>query len=136
MQGLHLVADLSGCQAPRLYLLDEQVLLEACLKAVQASGLRAVGQLAVRFPAPPVPDGAHHTRDGNPAGGVTATILLAESHLCVHTWPENDAVTLDIYVCNRSADHSAKAQWLMDHMLALFAPTTVQKQSWQRGLLK
>lgn len=123
MQGLHLVADLSGCQAPRPYLQDEQVLLAACLQAVQDSGLRAVGQLAVRFPL--APDGS--------GGGVTATVLLAESHLCVHTWPENNAVTLDIYVCNRSADHSAKAQGLMEKMLALFAPGQVQRQSWARG---
>lgn len=123
MQGLHLVADLSACHAAPAYLLDEQVLLQACLQAVQRSGLQAVGQLAVRFPA----------AQGHASGGVTATVLLAESHLCVHTWPENNAVTLDVYVCNRSADHSAKAQHLMAAMVALFAPEHVQQQSWQRG---
>ena len=48
--------------------------------------------------------------------------------------PENDAVTLDIYVCNRSADHSAMARWLMEQLLALFEPTEVQRQDWQRGI--
>ena len=28
---------------------------------------------------------------------MTATVLLAESHLCVHTGPEQAAVTLDVY---------------------------------------
>ena len=112
-------------------MLDEKVLLVACLKAVKASGLRAVGQLAVRFPAP---EAAAHQGEAKPSGGVTATVLLAESHLCVHTWPENDAVTLDIYVCNRSADHSAMARWLMEQLLALFEPTEVQRQDWQRGI--
>jgi S-adenosylmethionine decarboxylase len=81
-----------------------------------------VGQLFHTFPA---------TAHG--PGGVTATVLLAESHLCVHTWPEQRAVTLDVYVCNFGADHSAKARALMDALLALFEATTVERQ--QRGEL-
>ena len=113
-------------------MLDEKVLLAACLKAVKASGLRAVGQLAVRFPPP---EAAANQGEAKLSGGVTATVLLAESHLCVHTWPENDAVTLDIYVCNRSADHSAMGRSLMEQLLALFVPTKVQRQDWQRGIV-
>jgi S-adenosylmethionine decarboxylase len=66
-------------------------------------------------------------------GGVTATVLLAESHLCVHTWPEQRAVTLDVYVCNFGGDHSAKAQALMDELSALFAPGRVQEHRLLRG---
>ncbi|KAF5290707.1 hypothetical protein FQR65_LT20606 [Abscondita terminalis] len=36
-------------------------------------------------------------------GGVTGTVLLAESHLAIHTWPETGCVTVDVYVCNFSA---------------------------------
>ena len=64
---------------------------------------------------------------------MTATVLLAESHLCVHTWPEQRAVTLDVYVCNFGADHSAKAHVLMDALLALFQPTAVDRHALQRG---
>jgi hypothetical protein len=42
-------------------------------------------------------------------GGVTGVVLLAESHLAVHTWPAA-AVTLDVYVCN-SGDNSARRCW-------------------------
>jgi S-adenosylmethionine decarboxylase len=69
-------------------------------------------------------------------GGVTATVLLAESHLCVHTWPEQAAVTLDVYVCNFGADHSAKAHALMNALLALLEATTVQRHALQRGELR
>jgi spermidine synthase len=41
--------------------------------------------------------------------GVTGTVLLAESHLAIHTWPETGSVTIDVYVCNFSADNSGKA---------------------------
>ena len=125
MQGLHLTADLHGCRCAAAWLLDATALGAACSDAVRAAGLQAVGQLFHAFPA---------TAEG--PGGVTATILLAESHLCVHTWPEQRAVTLDVYVCNFGADHSGKARALMDTLLALFEPTSVQRHALERGAVE
>jgi S-adenosylmethionine decarboxylase len=122
MQGLHLTADLSQCQCDSLWLTDAKRLLERCVREVSAAGLQAVNQLAHSFPA---------TEHG--PGGVTATVLLAESHLCVHTWPEQMGVTVDVYVCNFGADHSAKAQHLMDALVTLFAPQQALRQALQRG---
>ncbi len=62
--------------------------------------------------------------------------LLAESHLCVHTWPEQAAVTLEVYVCNFGADHSAKAHALMNALLTLLEATTVQRHALQLGELR
>ena len=124
MQGLHLTADLTGCRCAPHWLLDADALGAACLEAVRAAGLQAVGQLFHAFPA---------TAQG--PGGVTATVLLAESHLCVHTWPEQRAVTLDVYVCNFGGDHSAKAQALMDALLALFLPQRTERHQLQRGTI-
>ena len=122
MQGLHLTADLSQCQCDSLWLTDAQRLLERCVREVTDAGLQAVSQLAHSFPA---------TEQG--PGGVTATVLLAESHLCVHTWPEQKGVTVDVYVCNFGADHSAKAQHVMDALITLFAPQQALRQALQRG---
>lgn len=122
MQGLHLTADLHHCQCALQWLTDAAQLGSACLQAVQASGLSAVQQAFHSFPATPLG-----------AGGVTATVLLAESHLCVHTWPEQSAVTLDVYVCNFGADHSAKAHALMDGLIALFNPAHVTRHTLHRG---
>jgi S-adenosylmethionine decarboxylase len=122
MQGLHLTADLRGCRCAPQRMLDAAALALACTHAVRAVGLQTVGQMFHTFPA---------TAQG--PGGVTAAVLLAESHLCVHTWPEQNAVTLDVYVCNFGADHSAKAQALMDALLALFDPADVQRHALQRG---
>ena len=44
--------------------------------------------------------------------GVTGTVLLAESHLAIHTWPEAGFVTVDVYVCNLTTDNTAKAERL------------------------
>ncbi|MDF1486305.1 S-adenosylmethionine decarboxylase [Ramlibacter sp. H39-3-26] len=122
MQGLHLTADLYDCRCAPAWLCEAERLGAACEDAVRASGLQAVGRLLHTFP--PTPQGP---------GGVTATVLLAESHLCVHTWPERRAATLDVYVCNFGADHSAKAHALMDALLALLMPGHALRHALRRG---
>jgi spermidine synthase len=67
------------------------------------------------------------------AGGVTGLVLLAESHLAIHTWPELNAVTLDVYVCNFRDDNSGKARALMAALIAVFAPATSHQHALQRG---
>ena len=124
MQGLHLTADLHDCRCAEHWLTDAQALGQVCLHAVNAAGLTPVGQLFHSFPA---------TAQG--PGGVTATLLLAESHLCVHTWPEQRAATLDLYVCNFSADHSAKAHSVLEALLALFASGHAERHVLRRGML-
>ena len=121
MQGLHLTADLSGCPtdpARHAAMADADALRALCLQAVERAGLRAVGALFHRFPAP---------------GGVTGVVLLAESHLAVHTWPELGAVTLDVYVCNRGADNSARAQALLALVQAAFDPGHCEQHRVVRG---
>ncbi|MGQ2994973.1 adenosylmethionine decarboxylase [Variovorax sp.] len=122
MHGLHLTADLHDCQCGAQWLTDGEALGAVCLKAVSAAGLQPVGKLVHGFPA---------TMHG--PGGVTATVLLAESHLCLHTWPEQRAVTLDVYVCNFGGDHSAKAHALMDCLVSLFRPRHSERNELQRG---
>jgi S-adenosylmethionine decarboxylase len=122
MHGLHLTADLYGCACSPALLTDAQALGVLCVQAVMASGLQAVAQLFHTFPATP-----------HGPGGVTATVLLAESHLCVHTWPETGCVTLDVYVCNFGADHSAKAHALMDALQAVLQPARSVRHALVRG---
>lgn len=120
MQGLHLCADLRGC--PDQALMVEPAALRAlCVQAVQDAGLTAVAECFHAF---------------EPAGsGITGVVLLAESHLAVHTWPELGAVTLDVYVCNFAADNRAKAHALLAALQAAFAPDQVQVQAVERGSL-
>jgi len=119
MQGLHLTADLAGCDPTRPLMREPEALRLACLAAVRQAGLQPVGELFHRFPPP---------------GGITGVVLLAESHLAVHTWPELGAVTLDVYVCNLGADNSARAQALLAALRAGFKPQAAQVQRLQRGL--
>jgi S-adenosylmethionine decarboxylase len=34
-----------------------------------------------------------------PNGAVTLVLILSESHLAVHTWPEEDLVAVDLFTC-------------------------------------
>ncbi|MBD2292651.1 S-adenosylmethionine decarboxylase [Anabaena sphaerica FACHB-251] len=44
--------------------------------------------------------------------GVSAVILLAESHIALHFWPEESKVTIDIHICDYQKDNLAKARLL------------------------
>jgi S-adenosylmethionine decarboxylase len=125
MQGLHLTADLHHCHCEASLLVDAPALMQICLDSVKLAGLQAVNQLIYEFPV-----------IAGVKSGVTATVLLAESHLCIHTWPEIQAVTLDVYVCNFGGDHSAKAYKLMDALLAVFKPDSTDRHELHRGTLK
>jgi S-adenosylmethionine decarboxylase len=122
MQGLHLTADLYKCRCDAAWLTDAERLGGWVADAVEAVGLQVVERLFHTFPA----------TDRGP-GGVTATVLLAESHVCLHTWPEQRAVTCDVYVCNFGADHSAKARGLMFALVNRFQPEWTEQRSLDRG---
>ena len=122
MEGLHLTADLYGCQAAAALMTDADAIAQLCRSHTQEAGLTLVDDQWVTFPE----------WQGQP-GGVTGTILLAESHLAIHTWPETGNVTLDVYVCNFSGDNSAKAQQLLDQVVQAYAPERVVRKQLHRG---
>ena len=122
MQGLHLTADLYQCACDHALMLDAQAIAALSRQQTALSGLTLVDERWVKFP----------DWQGQP-GGVTGTVLLAESHLAIHTWPETGNVTLDVYVCNFSGDNSAKAEALMDAMVNAYAPQRAVRQQLWRG---
>ncbi|MEO8310387.1 MAG: adenosylmethionine decarboxylase [Caldimonas sp.] len=129
MRGLHLTADLRGCAAARPVMTTPAALRSTCLAAVAAAGLSAVGELFHRF-SPGAPQGG-----GGAPAGITGVVLLAESHLAVHTWPEIEAATLDVYVCNLGTDNSARAEALLAALIAAFEPASVERHAVERGAL-
>jgi spermidine synthase len=114
MQGLHLTGDLFGCGCSSATLTDLEALSTLCRTATLDAKLTIVDEKWHVFP----------DWNGQP-GGITGTILLAESHLAIHTWPESRGVTLDVYVCNFTEDNTAKAEQLFDVLTVAFRP---QKQ--------
>ncbi len=122
MQGLHLTADLYQCRCDPGLLINADTLAALCNRHTVEAGLTVVADKWHPFP-----------EYNDQPGGVTGMVLLAESHLAVHTWPERGGVTLDVYVCNFTCDNSGKARSLLEALIAAFEPAQVQRQHLDRG---
>ena len=121
MHGLHLIAELHDCRCEQRLLFAATALRELCLAVCAEPGLTPLGTLFHQFGSAAEPAGA------------TGAVVLAESHLAVHTWPETRAVTLDLYVCNFSQDNSSAACDACERLLAAFAPVRVVQREFVRG---
>lgn len=86
--GTHLLIDIWG--ATRL---DEPEHIDARLRAA-----------AIATGATILHSHFHHF---SPNGGVSGVVVLAESHISIHTWPERDFAALDIFVCGDCDPHLA-----------------------------
>ena len=118
VNGTHLLAEWYGCDVITGCLKTATSLRETCLAATRHSGLHVVGDVFHQFEP----------------HGVTGTVLLAESHLAIHTWPESGFVTLDVYVCNYLQDNTQKAFKLYSALKNHFKPQRENFSQVQRGL--
>lgn len=82
--GTHLLVELYGCDGAKLNNPPE---IEAAMnEAAKASGATVVSSHANLF---------------NPHG-VSAVVIIAESHLTLHTWPEHGYAALDVFTCGET----------------------------------
>jgi S-adenosylmethionine decarboxylase len=106
------IVDAFGCDARRL---RSRAALEGVFAAV-------VDDLALRPLGPPV------WHDFPDPGGVTGFLLLTESHLAVHTFPERAFAAFDLYCCR------ARPEWPWARRLAgLLGATDVSVRRVERG---
>lgn len=62
---------------------------------------------------------SHHIFDND---SFTSTVLLAESHINIHTWPEYETVFLDIFICNFRRDNSESTTLIYQDIRNFFEP--------------
>lgn len=60
--------------------------------------------------------------------GVTLILLLSESHISIHTWPEKGCAAIDIYTCGLS--NPEHAVW---HCITEFKPKEHSSNCFDRG---
>ncbi len=102
--GTHVLADISGSTSP---LLDD------------ASGLEALLRDASTLAGATILSSESHAFEPQ---GASAIVILAESHVSIHTWPEWGGATLDAYTCG-----DADPERLIDEVIAGLAPTNVRR---------
>ena len=108
--GKHLLIDLYDCANHG----SQQEIQEVMIKSCQAAGATVLFSYLHPFTG----------------GGVSGAVILAESHERIHTWPEMNFVSLDIFVCG-DCDPWQAVPILTDY----FQPTTKTISEQKRGVL-
>ena len=80
-EGIHILADLWECNPEKLHFVKE--VKELMQKAVTESRLTALNDYFFQFK--PI--------------GVTGIFVLSQSHFSIHTWPEKNFASIDIFTC-------------------------------------
>jgi S-adenosylmethionine decarboxylase len=62
--------------------------------------------------------------------GVSGVVVLAESHISIHTWPERGYAAIDIFMCGACDPYKA-----MPALKGAFAPASIQVAESKRGLV-
>ena len=89
MVGKHCILELYDCDQDKL---DNEVFLrDAITTAAKSAGATLLNLITHRFEPQ----------------GVTGLALLAESHISIHTWPENGYAAVDVFTCG---DHTMPEQ--------------------------
>lgn len=110
-KGLHIILDLYGVNRELIQFVD--TVKEILEKLVDEAKLNKVQSFYNQFEP----------------HGVSGVIVLAESHVSVHTWPEDNFVALDIFVCS----DFGKAFDFVDRAIKVFKPKTTKKSILFRG---
>jgi S-adenosylmethionine decarboxylase proenzyme len=111
--GEHVIAELMGVENA---LLNNASFLEAtCRQAAADGGLTVIDANFHKF--------APH--------GVTGVVVLAESHLSIHTWPEFGYAAVDIFACNQAG--GSNPQESLRSLTRMLAPSQVETTVLPRG---
>lgn len=113
--GRHLVCELHGM--PQDVLRDKEFLRELLLRAAEASGSTVVGDYFYKF---------------ENDMGVTGVVVVAESHLSIHTWPEYGYAAVDVFTCGTHTDPWRALEVLREEL----RPERVEVTEMTRGILE
>ncbi len=109
--GKHIIAELYGVDKELIS--KEEVVRRIVEEVVDEAGLTKVGSVYKQF---------------NPHG-VTGIVLISESHVSVHTWPEYELVNLDIFTCG----DTSKTEKAFKLFLEKFKPKSYRHYVLDRG---
>ncbi len=109
--GQHIFADLHGIDANKLS-------NPATVEQLLSDSAKAAGATIL----------SSHFHTFGSGQGVTGVVLLAESHISIHTWPESGFAAVDIFMCGNSQPQRA-----LEVMQSAFGATTSTVRTIARG---
>jgi S-adenosylmethionine decarboxylase len=71
-----------------------------------------------------------HFHHFSPNGGVSGVLVLAESHISIHTWPERDFAAIDIFMCGACNPYHG-----IPALKEAFGPESINLGEQRRGLV-
>lgn len=105
--GHHITLDLHKCRRNLVIPECDGIAEEPIGKEITRIGFQIIGTIIKRFEN----------------GSYTLIYGLSESHVSVHTWPEEGYVAADIFVCNYSRDNTQIAESLILYLVEHFEST-------------
>jgi S-adenosylmethionine decarboxylase len=108
--GTHIIANLLGC--PKELLEEVPTVRRILNEIVEEANLNKIGEVFHQFKP----------------HGVTGIILLAESHISIHTWPESNTAAIDIFTCGEEGN----AEKAFELALKKFKPQKYERKKVQR----
>ncbi len=72
-----------------------------------------------------------HLKQFTENGGVSGVLVLAESHISIHTWPERSFAALDIFMCGECDPHKT-----LPVLEKAFQPNNIELTEQRRGQLR
>lgn len=61
--------------------------------------------------------------------GVSGVVVITESHVTIHTWPEHGYAAVDIFSCSPKLDHAE----ILDQLREALGARRVRRRSFRRG---
>ncbi|MEK7566689.1 MAG: adenosylmethionine decarboxylase [Patescibacteria group bacterium] len=125
--GIYLAADLSGCEnIPK----TAATIKKHAIKAAKEAGatVKIASARSGDFQARPKKKRGRGLSYQFAPAAISVDIILAESHLTVHTWPELYFVAVDIFTCGATA----KPKKALEYLIKIFKPKVVKKRTIQR----
>ena len=116
--GEHLTIDGYGGSPTRLT--DSNLVMEALNQLPELLGMKKLCEAVVHFA---------QANDQKDPGGWSGFVIIAESHISIHTFPDRGFVSADVYTCKNDLD----VNFILNYFKETFGLTDIEHHLIKRG---